>query len=222
MKKQSFIKAFLKFGQEEHIRDLCENGTIFMNSVQYFRHIDDNCVRGDMYEGISKIKNYPPGELEIKSLNYKGKYLALQIRAAHETVLGNIYSLYCISSYTISNPLKFQVDDRIKQFGSHALLIKDNPEFINRIEKRLQTMELPYRHGFVKYYDTNKKNGMISIFHKPKDYYYQNEFRFYVYRPTSEPLLINIGSLEGIAEMYKAEDIIDTLKLTVSPKKKAY
>ena len=32
------IKTFLKFGQEEHIKDMFDNGTIYMNSIHYLKN----------------------------------------------------------------------------------------------------------------------------------------------------------------------------------------
>ena len=108
------IQMFLKFGQKEHITDLYRNGTIFMNAIQYFRKMEDDELRGDPYEGISKIKNYPSGQFEISSINFKGNYLALQIREAYDTVVGNIFSLYCVSSHGWENPNDFKIDEKIK------------------------------------------------------------------------------------------------------------
>lgn len=216
MKKKEenhIIKMFLKFGKEEHIQDLLENGTIFMNSIQYFRKFEDNGLRGDNFEGITELKNYPSGEFEIKSLNHKGKYISLQVRESYEEVLGNIYSLYAISSLTVPNPIGFKIDKKNKEFGTHCLLVKNNPEFLIRIEKRLNEMNLKFRHGFVDYYDKDKKNGKINLFQKPNEYKYQNEFRFYVGRESIEPIKIEIGNIKDIAEIYKSEDIIETLTL---------
>ncbi len=40
---------FLKIGQEEHIKDLYENGTIYLNTIEYFRKIEDEELRGNKY-----------------------------------------------------------------------------------------------------------------------------------------------------------------------------
>ena len=38
---QYTIKLFLKLGSEENILDLFENGTIYMNTIEYFRKVED-------------------------------------------------------------------------------------------------------------------------------------------------------------------------------------
>ncbi|TFF35376.1 hypothetical protein [Mucilaginibacter psychrotolerans] len=206
------IGMFLKFGSEENIRDLYENGTIYLNTIQYFRRVEDNQLRGDSYEGISRIKNYPPGTFEIPSLKFKGNYLNIHLRESHEEVLGNIFSLYCISSFTINNPLTFEMDSRVLGFGSHCLMIKDNLAFLRKIEHGLKGIGLEFSHGFVKYYDKNKINGRINLFQKPLEFSYQKEFRFYVQSDIFEPLMIKIGSLESISEVVSTSDIL-SLKL---------
>jgi hypothetical protein len=210
------IKMFLKFGQHEHINDLYHNGTIFMNSIQYFRKIEDGELRGDRYEGISEIKNYPPGQFEIPSLNFKGNYLALQIRESYDTVLGNIFSLYCISSHGWKNTSDFKIDEKVKKFGSHCLLIKDNRKFLSLIEEKLKELKVKFSHNFVTYYDKDKVERKITLFEKPLEFEYQKEFRFYVERESDKPFSFTIGSLKDIAEIYNSKDIIDTLEFSVN------
>lgn len=209
------IKLFLKFGELKYIKDLYENGTVFLNSIQHFRKLEDNGLRGDIYEGISNLRNLPSGEFEIKSLNHKGKYVSMQVRESYEEVVGNIYSLYAVSSQGFPNPLEFKIDNRNSEFGSHCLMIKNLPLFFNRIEQELKNSKLKFRHGFVKYYDANKTNGEITLFQKPLEYEYQKEFRFYVERDSIEPLILNIGSLKDIAEIYESNELIKGLELTV-------
>lgn len=212
------IKMFIKFGQEEHIKDLYYNGTIYMNSIQYFRNLEDGELRGDIYEGISRIRNYPPGQFEIPSLGYKGNYLSLQIHQSYETVLGNIYSLYCISSHGWDNPLDFRIDVKNKRFGSHCLVIKNNVKFLSLIEEKLKELQVKFRHNFVEYYDRNNVDRAISIFEKPVEFENQKEFRFYVERISDKPFVFSIGSLTEIAELHNSADIIDTLELKLKNK----
>lgn len=208
MPKSHIIKMFLKFGSEENITDLFDDGTIYLNTLQYFRTIEDAELRGDKYEGISQIKNYPPGDFEISAINFKGKYISLHLKNAFEEVRGNIYSLYCISSFAIPNPSEFSIDERVKGFGSYCLMVKDNQGFLDRIEKALQERNLKYRHGFVSYYDRYTINGAVTLFQKPKEFVYQNEFRIYVESNAIEPIVLQIGSLKSIAQIVPTSEII--------------
>ena len=207
---------FLKFGQKKDIEDLYYNGTIYMSPIQSFREIEDNQLRGDLYEGISSITNYPSGQFEIPSINYKGNYIAIHLKKSYPTVLGNIYSLYCVSSHGWSNPLDFKIDQRVKNFGSHCLMVKDNQKFMGLIEAKLIQLNIKFHHGFVEYYDKKAVTKEISLFEKPLEFEYQKEFRFYVERDSTEPFSFQIGSLAGIAEIYPSKIVVDELALTVN------
>lgn len=207
------ITMFLKFGSEENINDLYRNGTIYMNAIQRFREIEDGELRGDKYEGVSSIKNYPAGHFEIPSIGFKGQYIALYLRESYKQVLGNVYSLYCISSHGWKMPEDFKIEPKIRQFGSHCLMIKDNPTFLARVESKLNELGFSFTHGFVNYYNKDKVNRTISLFEKPSEFEYQKEFRIYVDRKSVLPLIFTIGSLEAIAEIHPTDTIISGLKL---------
>ena len=63
IEKQSFI--FFKFGSEKDITDLFENGTIFFNTIDYFQRLESQGVRGDKYEGTTKITNHKSDKLKL-------------------------------------------------------------------------------------------------------------------------------------------------------------
>lgn len=206
------IRGLFKFGNAANITDLFENGTIYLNTIQYFRTVEDAELRGDKYEGAIEVLNFPAGDFEIPVLNFKGKYISLHARKVFEEALGNIYSLYCISSFATPNPRDFIIDKRIKNFGTHCLMIENIEEFLYRIETALKKRNFKYNHGFVSYYDRFIINGPINLFQKPKEFEYQNEFRFYVQSDIIEPIILNIGSLVDIAQIIPTENFL-SLKL---------
>lgn len=199
------ILAFLKFGSLENMTDLLENGTIYMNPIQYFRKIEDEELRGDKYEGASKIINSLPGTFKIPNIEREFSYQKLHLVESYKEVLGNIYSLYCISSHGFPNPFDFKVDLRNNRFGQHCVIIKDNQYFLDSIEKELKRQGLKFHHGFIKYYNREEKCGNLTLFEKPNEFEYQKEFRFYVENDNLEPICINIGSLKDKAELITME-----------------
>lgn len=213
MNKSIYIKCFLKFGEQDHMLDLFENGTIYMNSIQFFRTLKDERLRSDRFEGVSNIRNYPSSKFEIKELKYYGEFISLQTFESYKDVIGNLYSLYCISSYHIPDPFSFRIDTKNLAFGKACVMIENNPEFLKRITNKLLEQGFKFRHNLVNYYDISKKNGSLTLFEKPKEYEFQNEYRFYVERQSTEPLIIKIGSLRDIAKLYKSKDIIHSLKM---------
>ena len=61
----NYVSFFLKFGKSNDILDLYENGTVYLNTIQYFRTLEDRELRGDSYEGASRIINGLPGTFEL-------------------------------------------------------------------------------------------------------------------------------------------------------------
>lgn len=210
------IKLFLKLGSEENILDLFENGTIYMNTIEYFRKVEDEELRGDKYEGVSRIMNSLPGTFKIPGIDREFKYIKAHVRETHNEVIGNIYSLYAMSSKGFPNPLDFEFDKRNLRFGTHCLMIKDLPYFFKKIEKELKNNNYKFHHNFVDYYDKDEINRKITLFEKPLEFGYQKEFRFYIEDYGMKPIKIQIGSLKKYAEIFKIEDL---LELKIEPKK---
>lgn len=207
------IKMFLKLGSLKSITDLYENGTIYINTIEFFKKIEDNELRGDSYEGASEIINSLPGTFRIPGFERDFKYEKIHLKKTFDQVLGNIYSLYCISSNGFPNPLDFQMDEKNLRFGTHCLMIKDNQYFFDKVQTELKNNGFDFRHGFVNYYDKDKiSNKNLTLFDKPKEFEYQKEFRFYVHNKEREPIKIQIGSLEGKAEIIEAKNLTE-LKL---------
>lgn len=206
------IKMFIKIGAEEHIKDLYENGTIYINTIEYFKKIEDKELRGDKYEGASEIINSLPGTFRIPGIDRDFKYEKIHIKKAYDEVVGNIYSLYCISSKGFPNPLDFKMDEKNFRFGTHCLIIKDNKYFFEKIKSELKKNGYEFRHGFVEYYDKDKVSKKLTLFDKPLEFEYQKEFRFYVHNKRLEPIKIQIGSLKGKAEIFEATNLTE-LKL---------
>lgn len=201
------IYTFLKFGQESDIYDLLNNGTIYMNPIQKFRQTEDNQLRGDKYEGVTSIKNYPPGQFEIKSIGYKGDYLNLHLIESYEKVLGNIYSLYCVSSIGFPNRNDIQIDKRVKRFGTHYLMVTNCGKFLTRLSDGLKATGLYADMDFVKYYDKKLINGKITVYQKPDSFEWQKEYRLYVNRLSILPYSFKIGSLHDIAVVFPIDKI---------------
>ena len=206
------IACFLKFGEKNNILDLYENGTIWMSSLQFIRVCDE--IAGDKYEGVHSIDNLPSGIFQIPQFNYEGNYLKMHVRGSYERVLGNIFCLYAISSLGFPNLNDFFIDQKMMSFGSHVLLIKNCPEFISRIRKKLNLMPFNYWTKMVHYYDKDSINGQIGVFQKRNELEYQKEFRIFIDRDEITPFSFAIGSLKQISEIHESEYLIKHLKLS--------
>lgn len=205
MTDSDYIFAFVKFGSEVDMLDLVDNGTIYMNPINKFRTIEDNSLRGDSYEGVQKIWNLAAGQFEIPKINLKGNYLRMHLRESYENILGNIYCLYSINSSGFEKTTDFCIDERVKKFGSHFVIINNIQEFRSRITNALKLLGDPFYCDFVQYYDKNQINGQITILQKPSEFEYQREYRFYVNRDSVLPLSFRIGSLKDIASIHTTD-----------------
>jgi hypothetical protein len=212
------IQAFLKFGAENHINDLYENGTVYLNTIEYFRKCEDEELRGDEYEGTNRIINSLPGSFIIPGINHTVNYEKVHVKEAYDIVVGNLYCIYCISSHGFPNPSDFEIDTRNIRFGTHCIIIKEPGTFIKKVEDALREGSHKFSHNLVKYYDKSTYSGELTLFHKSLEFEYQKEFRFSVENSVLEPIILNIGSMKEYSEVLKIEDAIQ-MRLTGAWKK---
>lgn len=202
------VTNFIKFGTEANILDLYNNGTIYMNPISYFKNIEDSQLRGDYFEAISELYNFPGGTLEIPEINFKTNYINKKLVHHRPVSIGNIYSLYCISTHGFEDFIQLTIHPKVKEFGSHALVILDGKVFLERVINTLKSSKLDWLLGFVKYYNPDAYNGYLSVFDKPIGYEYQKEYRFYIKRDEDSPYKFSIGKLHDIAAVFPTEKVI--------------
>lgn len=216
IEEQSFI--FFKFGSEENITNLFENGTIYFNTIDYFQRLEGEGLRGDDYEGTTKIINHKSDKLRLTiTIPETGKEMPIKLSKFHlreflKDIKGNLYSLYCLRHQDVLEIDNFKIDPRVKEFGTHFTIIQKPEKFINLICKELDKNKFDYQMKLVEYYEKEKINGEISLFHKTKDFEYQKEFRIVLFNNENTPKKIQIGSIKDYAEVFKV-DVIDTMKI---------
>lgn len=203
------IMMFIKIGALEHITDLYENGTVYLNSLEYFKKIEDGFLRGDQNEGALSLVNAKNVSAKFSFMNEEDKPINL-LNLSYGTYLdlGNLYSLYCISSHGFPNPRDFKFDRRNLEFGSHCLVITKPGEFIDRMKVELNKLNQRFDYGFVKYYEEKVQLEDLGPFDKLDVFEYQKEFRFFVENAVNEPIKINIGSMKSYAEIFETKDLL--------------
>lgn len=217
---EGHIFLFLKFGSYENMLDLYENGTIFFNSIDYFQQLEEQGLRGDNYEGTIMLRNYHEYESLKVTLTVPetGKTIDLKPSRLHlreflSDIEGNVFCLYCLKTPDIIDFENFKIDNRVKEFGSHFVMIKDLPRFLGEVKSQLEEQGIDFQNGVVQYYDRNKQNGELSLFHKPDEFEFQKEYRIVLFRQGNKPFKIKIGSLKEYAHLLKT-DAIDTIKVS--------
>lgn len=210
---------FLKFGNKENMTDLLENGTVYFNTINYFQTLEEKCLRGDKYEGSTRIHNYHEYD-NVKvtiTIPETGKTIPINPTKLHvheflKDIKGNLYSLYCIRPKDLWDIENYRIDPRVKKFGSHFVIIQDTGKFLDHVFSELANQD--FEAGSVEYYNKDKINSEITPFQKPDQYIYQSEYRIVWFNNESIAKPINIGSIKEYAQIFEV-DAIDTLKISV-------
>ena len=212
------IYKLIKFGKKEHIEDLLNNGTVYCNTIEYFRTLEEEeeegNLRADNYEGTyrvtqfqsnTKIEIVPPGSPK-KVLQFKN-VKPLHLQEHYTNMNGNLYCLYSINSEDVKPDEPFRIDLRNNKFGTHFLLIDDPDKFLDLLFKKLKSGDYLYDTGFVNYYDKRKINREVGPFEKPREFEHQKEFRVLIENKDPKPIILKLGNLREIARAYENDHL---------------
>jgi len=196
--------GLIKFGQKAHVEELYRKGVIYMNHLSEFLKIDDNILRGDKCESLSEIK-----EIINIEISYQGKKVGYakngKLSLWNNELSGNIYSMYTL--FTIDKLEEIRINKKCKEFGDAFVIITNVEEFLSRVKNEANEQGLDIIYGTVDYVNTNEYVGNWSVFKKPMEYSYQNEFRFFIKQNSSGSLCLTLGSIEDISLMLNSEDL---------------
>lgn len=123
------------------------DGDVFMRPLSEFgswgkveKHRDkqlNNNFRGDIREGTSAVFSAVQDCGYLDNVDPELRKVIKQINVIEDEVqFFRIFSLYCME-YDIEHDFFFTPDPRIRSFGDTAVIIKDAPEFIERMGKAL-------------------------------------------------------------------------------------
>jgi len=203
--------GLIKIGGKEHMRQLYEEGIIYMRHLSTFSDIEDN-FRGDIYEKLSAIfeiedfkilGNHKDGEEE--EILYEKNAKAYFSYYYPDELAGNIFSMVGLFT-TGESELKI-LDKRCQQFGDTCVIITNPSEFLSRIDKEALNQNFDLSWDITEYYDIKEYTGAWSPFKKPAHLSYQQEFRLLVKRKETDPVILRIGSINDIAKMINSADL---------------
>ncbi|MFA4868098.1 MAG: hypothetical protein WC623_07865 [Pedobacter sp.] len=191
--------------------DLLKNGTIYCNPISEFAKLDDSC-RNDKdelttmmeYSGntilfLSEDRDFKnPIIVDLKNTRYKEFVIK---------PVGNLFCLFTLDFKNTPDDHTITLDEQLKEFGTHVVLINDSNEFAKRVVNQLNMDGIQFKHGKIGYKDFSKYTGKKSFFSKDLKYSYQNEYRLHLLTAKNEPYKINIGSIEDIAVLMETKDI---------------
>ncbi len=204
----------LKFGRQQDIENLFYKGEIFMNTIKWFKDFEKKDV-GDKYEGALKIKNLKRGKLTLElpsgpiTLDAKNVQMSNNL----EGHIGNIYSIYAISDELVKRKWQHRIDNRMENFGTHCLFIKNPKLFLSKLKYKLTDLGHEYSSGLVTYKNYSINNHELTPFNKSHILGYQKEHRTIAWTNKTEALKFEIGSLEDISKIYETKTLIKNLIL---------
>ena len=217
-KRKKVILFFVKFFSRRKYARYFMDGKVHAKRLSYFKGIDskDDSGRVDRHEGV--IGWFQPGhgiltineidmtsdlagpiEMQREWLNYRNVFC---VYAAHS---GDI-DLSDMNSNKIEDLRKqLRVSEDCQKLGRFAVIIRNIPEFLRRIESAAEGNGYRISRGFVEYYDPHSFHGSFSdweaIFRKQNEYMYQQEYRFVIDTLVigDWPIDLEIGDIRDIS-----------------------
>jgi hypothetical protein len=197
------IASLIKFGKKEHMKIFINKGLIRFSPIKNFSKSNEN-GRGDELEGAFNIMNEELLEIKCEHPIVGNFTLKPLPGSLWKLVESNDDSYSCFSSYAITKSLfeekdNHSVDSEMSSLGGYAVFILNHTEFLNRVSKKLNSLNTQFWHKLISYQDLNKKGTIKSdFFTKDILYSYQSEHRILIKSQDDNPTDIKIGSLKDI------------------------
>ena len=210
-----FLVKFL--AADDHVRDLLD-GNIYANRLSWFKKVEDGDSSGrlDRHEGavvwhqpdrihlvINSVDMTPdlaaPVEIHSNRINYLNIFSMYAARLADtepestpEEIPQELISQLAISASCLS-------------LGQYAVVIRNIPEFIQRVGAAAKARRYRMWYGRVNYYNPDTYHGdhsdIDALFQKQDRHSYQSEFRlvFDTLTEGDDPIILEIGDIRDIA-----------------------
>jgi hypothetical protein len=237
------IWYFIKFFAQEEHADAFMKGSLYLNTLAYFKKLESECDDGRMDATEAVAMWWQPHDF-IMNLNVPGigateitsKDLAGPVSAAFEyhdyLHLHCLYAVHttgfeCVDGKIYYAPedaeelrRQLTIDERCLKFGRFAVITPAVP-FIDRLREALKSQG--YKAKLVDYYDDEVFHGEIPMaeipFKKQKRFSYQREFRLCVYPRTQQDtaITIAIGDISSICAKVEAARLNGLLGIQSEP-----
>ena len=213
------IKGYplIMFKSKELIESL-RNGHMYFSPLSVFREYEDASgmrVIGDEREGMMPVQHAIFEDVRTHELSPVDNAL-IKTRNSDDYV----FCFFGMKENTTHFSFSEEQKKKIKEFGDTALVILDYDAFEDRVKKAANDAGFVVHSGRVDYYDDEADNANMLIrtmngmwtlaFEKPKDYEYQQEFRFLLERKgrPENHWVLELGSLEDISIMMSTEQAL--------------
>ena len=203
------------FEKEKHAIDFM-SGQLYLNKLSFFKGLEDNNSgnRGDKHEGT--IVWGQPGKIriEINGHDMSDDLAGPASLSSNRLDEFNVLCLYaaCVRNLTEEIPRDLSeirnhvlIPKKCEQLGRFAIVIRNGPEFLNRVTSSAKLNSYQEVHGLVKYYDPSSFSGnfpgISGAFMKQEIHRYQSEYRIVLQtgKIGSGALILDIGNISDIA-----------------------
>jgi hypothetical protein len=205
--------TLVKFGQYKHIRQLRDEGFLYMNTFPYFQQLEDEELRGDKFEGVAEIHRGSSGTAIPEDEPNKPVTIAnwnLRIHLPQPEKI-NIFCMCAVRSSVES----FPIDERSFKFGDYALILTDPQKFIDRISSQLKSQNISHKANLVEYVDDNYV-GEVGPSRKLRKFAYQFEWRLVCFDGPSKERVFRIGDIKDICVVVKTSEVNQMLSVLLT------
>ena len=218
MKKE--LLGLVKLGSREHMEDFRINGTMYMNTVEYFRVLEGRGHVGDEDEALQSC--YQSDRVSVKITKPDGESILLtkengltgQILTRNNAVNGQ--NIFCMHAFLYSD-MKPIVDERNLIFGDTYVCITNGLAFLERIHAAAKKAKVKIYRGLVEYVPRDSHNGKFGIFRKFDTHSYQNEYRFVLSPGLCMPYTLALGDISDITIIGSSVEINDHIEVVELP-----
>ncbi|MNJ84972.1 hypothetical protein D3C87_24360 [compost metagenome] len=208
------IFCLLKFGQEKYLRSLID-GELYFNTVEHYVNSDKDQV-GDPNEGCVWIEN---GQFTSIKANHptlgfhEFKPVPNRLGKLSQSNLNFLScSFFAITPNVFTESDTFIIDNRISEFGTHALMINEPCKFLGDVANELKLQNIEYEIDIVKYRDFNTEGRIeLTPFDKSNDYSHQHELRIIRRNVDNQAKTVSIGSIADYVEITETKYFLETV-----------
>lgn len=222
-RENSIFKTFFKVSQKNYLHDL-QKGLLYMKRLQYYIDLENNSSNhsmGDGQEAQEIIYNVDTTLSDCNDNKEIGTFKVNKMTIDLGYKDNPVFCLATLDERNIISDSSTQInfgfsEEQIKEFknfGDSVLLITNPTEFLNRIEKAFNRLNLQFYYDKVSYSienDSRKLNDIFSpssyyriAFWKRKEYECQQEFRIMPKLKITNPdyFWLEIGDISDISKI---------------------
>jgi hypothetical protein len=203
----------VKFGKKEHLVSLQKEGHLHCKTLKHFANCEENEARGDFFESVVEshyMENVKVYIKPVKKAEEEYKWFKAEtflLKKYFKEPLGNVFCMSRLKVNMDCDPYTYSFDERFKKFGTHFLLITNQPVFIERLKNGLKEIGCDFHGHEVQYLDLKRYTGKKTAFQKDHFYSWQEEYRIFFDTTEIIDRDFYIGSLEDISEIQEIEKV---------------